>query len=216
MEDTRKNVSDSALRHTRNAILDSAKKLFLRHGYHKVTMRELAKESGISTGPLYFHFQNKTDVFFAICEEGLNRLNEEILSAASMDLPNAFKLREIFMAFQRFYQQEPLNSRLIRMCFNALSGIDFTETQREWLLAKKSEHMGTMEKVIRDGVEKGELQNIHPTKFMLVLYALGDGIFTAHENGDLERSGITLEELMAEASRLTYTGILSKQGEKRS
>lgn len=202
---------DKAVQDTRSTILETAKRLFLDKGYHHVSMRTLAKEAGISTGPLYFHFQNKSEVFFAICAEGLDLLQEEVSRAAAAPLPHAMKLREIFLAFQQFYTREPLYSRIIRMSFHPLSGIDFTEQQREILFAKKLAHMRSMEEVIREGMEQGELQNTDPTRFMLVLYVLGDGIFNANETGDLRYFGVSVEELVNEASRLTYTGIVKKQ-----
>ncbi len=116
------------------------------------------------------------------------------------------------MLFNIFYTREPLYSQIIRMSFNPMSGIDFTDRQREALFAKKLAYMRSMEEVIRDGIGKGELQNIDPIRFMLVLYALGDGIFNANEMGDLQYFGITVEELINEASRLTYTGIVRNHG----
>ena len=196
---------------TRAAILETAKRLFLNTGYHKTSMRTLAKEAGISTGPLYFHFQNKSDVYFAICCEGLDRLNTEIRRAAGVEVANALKLREIFLAFQIFYDREPLYTQIIRTAFNPLSGIDFTDQQRDMLFQKKLAYMHTMEEAIRAGIEEGELQNTDPTRFMLVLCALGDGIFTASETGDLQHFGISVEELVHEASRLTYTGIITNR-----
>ncbi|WP_052702872.1 TetR/AcrR family transcriptional regulator [Paenibacillus beijingensis] len=202
-------------RDTRAHILNTAKRLFLNTGYHKVSMRMLAKEAGISTGPLYFHFKNKPEVFYAICCEGLELLNADVSRAAAAKLPHALRLREIFLAFQNFYIREPLYSQIIRVSFNPLSGIEFNERQREALFAKKQAHMLTMKEVIREGIEKGELQNIDPSRFMLVLYTLGEGIFMANENGDLQRFGVSLEEMVQEASRLTYTGILSAHGGDR-
>lgn len=232
---------EAAAAHTRLAIREAAKRLFLHQGYHQVSMRALAAEAGISTGPLYFHYRNKSDVFFDICMEALSRLNGEVEQAAasgpgpgsasgtsgpgpeaaseSIPMPgpgpaSAFRLREIFRAFQRFYEREPLNSQLVRLCFNPLFGIGFSPRQVELLMEKKSRHMEMMEEVIRQGVAGGELKELDTTRFMLILYAVGDGIFSARENGDLERFGIPLDGLMEEASRLLYTGIVKKEGDK--
>lgn len=195
---------------TRIKILETAKNLFLNNGYHNVSMRTLAKESGISTGPLYFHFQNKSEVFFSLCCEGLDQLNEKISIAATQPLPDALRLREIFLAFEGFYSQELVFSQIIRMSFNPLSGIDFTDQQCEVLFAKKLAHMDVMKEVIISGIEKGELKKTDPTRFMLVLYALGEGIFTSNEMGDLKLFDVTVKDLVQEAAQITYTGILNR------
>lgn len=198
----------SAALQTKTRILETAKQLFLQRGYHNVSMRLLAKEAGVSTGPLYFHYQNKTQVFYEICCGGLDRLNTAVTLAADTGATYMDKLQQIFMVFQRFYRQDVLNSHMIRTSGNPLSGIDFTEEQRARLFEKKRLHMDTMESVIREGIANGQLQPMDPRRFMLVLYALGEGLVTLHESEDLDRFGVTLEQLMADASRLTYTGIV--------
>ena len=47
----------------REELLHKAFGLFARKGYSKVTIREIAKELGVSTGTLYHYFENK-DVLF--------------------------------------------------------------------------------------------------------------------------------------------------------
>jgi AcrR family transcriptional regulator len=60
---------------SRRAVLDSALELFSKNGYGATTMREIASQSGISTGAVYHHFPDKEaifrallDEFFAICD----------------------------------------------------------------------------------------------------------------------------------------------------
>lgn len=44
---------------TRQRILDVALGLFLKHGYEKATMREIAKAAGLAPGAAYYHFESK-------------------------------------------------------------------------------------------------------------------------------------------------------------
>ena len=55
----------------RAAILETAARLFMAHGYHGVGMRDISRESGASKALLYYHFQNKSDLFFAVLVEHL-------------------------------------------------------------------------------------------------------------------------------------------------
>ncbi|MEO0934851.1 MAG: TetR/AcrR family transcriptional regulator, partial [Cyanobacteria bacterium J06641_2] len=43
--------------------------LFALKGYGSVTMREIAKELGVSTGTLYHYFPNKEAIFLQLVEE---------------------------------------------------------------------------------------------------------------------------------------------------
>lgn len=51
----------------RRQIVDTAVKLFIKHGYHKTSTRLLTKEIGISTGTLYEYISTKVDVLYLVC-----------------------------------------------------------------------------------------------------------------------------------------------------
>lgn len=74
---------------TREAILEAARHLFLRQGYHATGMREIARESGISLGAVYNHFSSKEEIFAALLDqrnlyaainEGLSRAHGETVA----------------------------------------------------------------------------------------------------------------------------------------
>lgn len=54
---------------TRKIILDKALKVFLTKGYDKASMNDIVKESGITKGGIYYHFQNKDELFKAVIQE---------------------------------------------------------------------------------------------------------------------------------------------------
>lgn len=47
---------------TKDSILQAARRLFLRQGYHATGMREIAREAGISPGAVYNHFSSKEEI----------------------------------------------------------------------------------------------------------------------------------------------------------
>ncbi|HEY0135443.1 MAG TPA: helix-turn-helix domain-containing protein, partial [Nannocystis sp.] len=66
---------------TRARILDAAAQQFVRHGYRKASIDEIAKQAGIGKGTLYLHFATKTDVLVAaLAREKLRAL--DLLRAA--------------------------------------------------------------------------------------------------------------------------------------
>jgi AcrR family transcriptional regulator len=48
---------------TLKAIQDRAFELFGRHGYEGVSIGDIAKQTGLSKGALYWHFESKTELF---------------------------------------------------------------------------------------------------------------------------------------------------------
>lgn len=51
---------------TRLAIEDAAIELFMEHGYHATSMRQIAEQAGLALGGIYNHFKSKDEIFEAI------------------------------------------------------------------------------------------------------------------------------------------------------
>lgn len=68
---------------TRQKILNATESLIQLKGLSRVTTKEIARETGLSEGALYRHFEHKEDVFFAIIARHLPTL----LGSFEMHLP---------------------------------------------------------------------------------------------------------------------------------
>ena len=51
---------------TRQALLDAALQVFLRHGFARATTREIAQAAGVAEGTIYRHFADKYALFHAV------------------------------------------------------------------------------------------------------------------------------------------------------
>jgi len=65
----------------RRQILEVAAARFRSHGYGAASMRDIAGEVGILAGSLYHHFPSKDDLFTAVHEEGIRRIDEAVDTA---------------------------------------------------------------------------------------------------------------------------------------
>lgn len=54
---------------TREKLIASAKAEFMEKGYAKASLRKICANAGVTTGALYFFFQDKEDLFAAIVEK---------------------------------------------------------------------------------------------------------------------------------------------------
>jgi AcrR family transcriptional regulator len=59
----------------RARILRAARSVFGERGFHAASIEEIADEAGLSNGAIYYNFDSKGDLFFALLEE---RLDERI------------------------------------------------------------------------------------------------------------------------------------------
>ncbi|MGQ7845167.1 TetR/AcrR family transcriptional regulator [Granulosicoccus sp. 3-233] len=62
----------------RHEILDAALKVFIRYGFRRTTMGDLAEEAGMSRPALYQQFPNKEAIFRAVAVDFLARAVEEV------------------------------------------------------------------------------------------------------------------------------------------
>ena len=63
---------------TRQLLLQCAKKEFMEKGYSKASLRSICKEAGVTTGALYFFFQDKDDLFCSLVSDSLMRIMQLI------------------------------------------------------------------------------------------------------------------------------------------
>src|SRR5687767_11333382 len=74
----------------RIAVLDAAASVFLRYGYRKASMDDVAAAAGLSRQALYLRFANKDELFRAAVEHVLTRS----LDAARTALRSTGELQE--------------------------------------------------------------------------------------------------------------------------
>lgn len=56
---------------TRRHIIDAARRVFLECGVSHTTLEKIAAAAGVTRGAVYWHFRNKTELFFAMREQAI-------------------------------------------------------------------------------------------------------------------------------------------------
>lgn len=92
-------MSSESCEPKREAIIEGATRMFLKYGFHQVSMDRIAKEAPVSKATLYQHFENKNALFsaviFELCRSLLDTMAE--ITPDSNDIKK--NLREIAQAF---------------------------------------------------------------------------------------------------------------------
>lgn len=84
----------------RAQILDAAAQVFAERGFHRTTIRDVAKAAGIADGTIYNYFENKTALLLGV----LDRLNDAERQAITVAQAQATDIR----TFTRHYFQNYL------------------------------------------------------------------------------------------------------------
>ncbi len=101
---------------TKERLLESARREFLEKGYMKASLRTICKNAGVTTGALYFFFQDKEDLLRELVEEPLGgltalirqHLSEEMemganFASAGPDSRDIWAAKEIVRFMYRYY-----------------------------------------------------------------------------------------------------------------
>jgi AcrR family transcriptional regulator len=95
-------------------ILDAARDLFLAEGFERVTMRRIAEAIEYSPTAIYHHFEDKDDLFRALCRRDFGRLlgafREHPLPADPVE-----RVRALGLAYARFAVENPNHYRFMFM-----------------------------------------------------------------------------------------------------
>lgn len=62
----------------RKQIMDAALELFSEHGFHQVSINQIAKEAGISKGLMYNYFESKDELIKTIIYKGIDEMLDNL------------------------------------------------------------------------------------------------------------------------------------------
>jgi len=93
----------SAAQGKRAAILDAALRLFGQYGYKRTSIDDIAAEADIAKGSIYLSFASKEEIFRALCEDIVQRIEAEAVRARDSDAPLPDRIVAILQAKFGFY-----------------------------------------------------------------------------------------------------------------
>jgi AcrR family transcriptional regulator len=97
----------------RKQLLEVARKVFGRRGYHVVTMDDVAREAGVTKPILYDHFPSKRDLYRDLLEEDLADLKQRLREAMETSKGNRQRIQGSFQAYFDFVDEEGAGFRLL-------------------------------------------------------------------------------------------------------
>lgn len=97
MDKTPDPIQELVVAARRKQILDAATQVFAEKGFHRATVKEIARVAGIADGTIYTYFASKDEVLLAI----LDRLNETTERKQQFVLGDEQDLKAFFRAYLR-------------------------------------------------------------------------------------------------------------------
>jgi AcrR family transcriptional regulator len=123
----------------RREIAEKAARVFSRHGYSSLGMRQIAKETGISKSALYHYFPGKEELFAASTHVVLSRDLELFRGIPNEQAQKLSPAEKADLFIQVLHQMEPEFDGELRLLSDYISGKSPAERSRDPLLQKAIE-----------------------------------------------------------------------------
>ena len=104
LEQYRRSVKESK----RASILAAAQENFLKNGFSRAAVADIAREADVSTATLYKHFSSKEELFATVVRESYGELGEEFGDITATGTP-----REVFYKLARAYLQAQFDHQVV-------------------------------------------------------------------------------------------------------
>ena len=131
-------------------IVDVARKIFLRYGFRKTTMEEVATESRMGKSSIYYYFPGKEDIFKAVVEKEASELKEELDKTIHTGDPPIDKLKAYILF--RLHHVRTLGNFYAALNEESLSHLDFIlEIRRKFDQDEQEMVQGILEEGLDDG-----------------------------------------------------------------
>jgi AcrR family transcriptional regulator len=111
----------------RMRIVAAATEVFIKHGYRKANVDEIAELAGVAKGTIYLYFKNKAELLLEATVEEKKRYFKKLKPIFDPDLDGAERLRMYLRAAFMLAKEMPMISRLMsgdREMLLALSEMD--------------------------------------------------------------------------------------------
>jgi AcrR family transcriptional regulator len=97
----------------RATLLDAARDVFGREGYHAASMDAVARAAGVTKPTLYDHFPSKRDLYLALIDADLEAVRRTVSDALSAPTGNRERIRASFQAYFDFVDEHGAGFRLL-------------------------------------------------------------------------------------------------------
>jgi len=157
----------------RPQIIAAARQVFIRKGYRKTTMPDVAREAGLSVGGVYWYFKSKDEIVAAILDQcfqdDLEALKILLDSAASASA----RVRSFVVRYAETYSNyEWLNPIGIQFYAEAIHD----PTVRLFIQKYLAHYRQALVTLIEQGIQRGEFRPVAPVDTANALLGLEEGL----------------------------------------
>lgn len=135
---------------TRTSILDAAELVFERQGVSRSSLQDIASAAGVTRGAVYWHFQDKADVFNAMMDRAKLPLEEAAQQLeACTALSPLERLRQMLGLKLKRLATDPQMQRVFTIATMKMEYVDELQAVQERYREAVSEHLATIARALQ-------------------------------------------------------------------
>lgn len=140
-------------------ILAAALNLFITYGYHGLSMRKIAEAVGVSKAALYYHFQDKEQLFLAVLEAQLDHFERLIGLAMSEEHTARRRIRRLVSDIL----SQPVEMRAaIRLASQEMAQLS-EPARAAFNRSYHSRFIDKIQAMLKAGIDRDELRPVDPS-----------------------------------------------------
>jgi TetR/AcrR family acrAB operon transcriptional repressor len=191
---------------TRDHILDMAELEFQRRGVAGTSLQDIARAAGVTRGAIYWHFQDKAELFNSMLARVSLPLEHEIMRSGepALDDPVA-QVRDSFLAALHATVHDPQARRVFEIALHKVEYVDELDSLRQRRVQGRRERVRQVQRGLARAVRHGTLQLAVPARAAaLGLHALVDGLI---QNWMMDPAAFDLERVGRQAIEAYLRGV---------
>jgi AcrR family transcriptional regulator len=152
-----KTKKDFQSEQSRTAILTAAMDLISKHGFSGTTVDKIATEAGLSKGSIFWHFNNKENLFKAVIDTIRGALFEGLLTGMREGLSTREKVELLLNNYCKLIETDC--TRCIDLTVLIIEMVETNALLAEDLRDLFAELASTLTIVLDEGKRQGEIEN---------------------------------------------------------
>jgi len=152
-------------------ILVAAKAIFAKDGYHGATLDEIALRAEFSKASLYTYFRDKQDLFYAVLEDGLDRLLEKVKEIAYQDLQPLSKLELMIRGVIEYLEEDRDFFRVFNPERVRMTDMRNPHLNRR-ILPRIKAFIEVAALVVKEGTDQGKIKKVDPLEVANLLFGM--------------------------------------------
>lgn len=186
----------------RAEITRAAAELFERHGYHNVSVDDLADAVGLAKAGFYHYVERKAELVVWIHDELLDPLLARLERSVADDVDPRLALRQVLADTIWFMDVRP---GYLRLFFE--NQREIPEDLRSYAAARRKRYADLIRLLIERGIDRGLIQSSHPELTAYALLGIVNWSYQWHRPGMA-----TPDEVSDHLFRIFLTGAATDRG----